>query len=89
MQYNLGNQGEQIHVFVFRVDVRLGSNNWGNRNTPAKAASTGVLSRQKSSGGKADYLSSSPAQSSQKGKQDPVTKHSGLFFMVLVSFGRV
>ncbi|XP_031736671.1 protein ESSENTIAL FOR POTEXVIRUS ACCUMULATION 1 isoform X2 [Cucumis sativus] len=59
-----------------QVDVRLVSNNWGNRNAPAKAASTGVLSRQKSSGGKADYLSSSPAQSSQKGKQDPVTKHS-------------
>ncbi|XP_023546983.1 uncharacterized protein LOC111805921 [Cucurbita pepo subsp. pepo] len=61
-----------------RVDVRPGSHgNWGNRNTPVKAvASTGLLSRQKSSGGKADHLSSSPAQSSQKGKQDPITKHS-------------
>ncbi|XP_038885397.1 protein ESSENTIAL FOR POTEXVIRUS ACCUMULATION 1 isoform X2 [Benincasa hispida] len=61
-----------------QVDVRLGSHgSWGNRSASAKAvASTGLLSRQKSSGGKADYLSSSPAQSSQKGKQDPVTKHS-------------
>ncbi|KAG6585608.1 Protein ESSENTIAL FOR POTEXVIRUS ACCUMULATION 1, partial [Cucurbita argyrosperma subsp. sororia] len=42
----------------------------------ADTASTGLLSRQKSSSGKADYLSPLPAQSSQKGKQDTVTKHS-------------
>ncbi|KAK9271198.1 hypothetical protein L1049_026788 [Liquidambar formosana] len=51
---------------------------WGTKNTPVKGTLGGSLSRQKSTGGRhAEHsLSSSPAQSSLKGKRDAMTKHS-------------
>ncbi|KAM1021553.1 hypothetical protein ACFX15_041869 [Malus domestica] len=50
----------------------------GVKNTPVKGTSAGSLGRQKSVGGKSNerLLSSSPSQSSTKGKRDAMTKQS-------------
>ncbi|CAA0831564.1 GYF domain-containing protein [Striga hermonthica] len=53
---------------------------WGSKNTSVKGNPSGILNRQKSTGGKAaDYPFSVPAssgQSSLKGKKNATTKHS-------------